>query len=173
MEVRGTVDGVTVYDDFAHHPTAIEATIAGLRQRLAADGADGATSGSRIVAVVEPRSNTMKLGTMKAALPASLAGADRVFGYGARTGRDALGWNLGDALAPLNDATDERDLTRDSAREGSKAAVFDDLDQLLAAIVVVAQPGDHVVVMSNGSFGGIHEKLLAALQLRAARKGTA
>ena len=161
METRGTVDGVTVYDDFAHHPTAIETTIAGLRQRLAADG------GGRIVAVIEPRSNTMKLGTMKAALPTSLAGADRVFGYGARAGRDALGWNLGDALAPLNEAFDEADARRD----GSKAAVFDDLDQLVAAIVVAAQPGDHVVVMSNGGFGGIHDRLLAALRLRAARKG--
>jgi len=163
MEVRGTVDGVTVYDDFAHHPTAIETTIAGLRQRLAATGGD-----ARIVAVVEPRSNTMKLGTMKAALPGSLAGADRVFGYGAPTGRDALGWNLGDALASLNEADDGRD----REREGSKAAVFDDLDQLVAAIVIAAKPGDHVVVMSNGGFGGVHDKLLNALRLREARKAT-
>jgi UDP-N-acetylmuramate: L-alanyl-gamma-D-glutamyl-meso-diaminopimelate ligase len=99
---------------------------------------------------------------MKAALPASLAGADRVFGYGAKSGRDALGWNLGDTLAPLNDAVDPK--------QGSKAAVFDDLDQLVAAIVIAAQPGDHVVVMSNGGFGGIHDRLLAALEARAARK---
>jgi UDP-N-acetylmuramate: L-alanyl-gamma-D-glutamyl-meso-diaminopimelate ligase len=161
MEVRGTVDDVTVYDDFAHHPTAIETTIAGLRQRLDAEGGT-----SRILAVVEPRSNTMKLGTMKAALPGSLAGADRVFGYGAKSGRDALGWNLGDALAPLNDGPD----AGDQARDGSKAVVFDDLDQLVAAIVVAAQPGDHVVVMSNGGFGGIHDRLLASLARREARK---
>ncbi len=161
MEVRGTVDGVTVYDDFAHHPTAIALTIAGLRTKLAADGAK-----SRIVAVVEPRSNTMKLGTMKAALPVSLAGADRVFGYGAKSGKDALGWNLGDALAPLNQIGG----SKTAAEEGSKALVFDDLEQLVAAIVIAARPGDHVLVMSNGGFGGIHERLITALTLRAARK---
>ena len=167
MEVRGTIDGVTVYDDFAHHPTAIATTIGGLRQRLtAARAVDGRPS--RIIAVVEPRSNTMKLGTMKAQLPASLAEADRVFGYGAKEGRDALGWNLGDALGVLND-----DVAEDKRKKiGSKAAVFDRLDQLIAAIVVVAQPGDHVVVMSNGGFGGIHGKLLTALQLREARKAS-
>ena len=170
MEVRGTIDGVTVYDDFAHHPTAIATTIAGLRQRLLAEHlAEGGTRPSRIVAVIEPRSNTMKLGTMKAALAASLVEADRVFGYGAKEGRDALGWNLARALAPLNEG-----LTgEDRSKQGSKAAVFRDLDQLIAAVVVVAQPGDHVVVMSNGGFGGIHEKLLGALQLRAARKASA
>lgn len=166
MEVRGTIDGVTVYDDFAHHPTAIALTIAGLRQKLAND--PQAEGRSRIVAVVEPRSNTMKLGTMKAALPVSLAGADRVFGYGAKSGKDALGWNLGDALAPLNAIRDPKK----AAKEGSKAAVYDDLQQLVAAIVVAAQPGDHVVVMSNGGFGGIHDKLLNALSLRAARKAS-
>lgn len=171
MEVCGTIDGVTVYDDFAHHPTAIATTIDGLRQRLAAKTAAGAAGGtpSRIVAVVEPRSNTMKLGTMKEALPVSLAGADRVFGYGARQGRDALGWNLKQALAPLNEGV----RGEDRSKQGSKAAVFDDLDQLVAAIVVVVQPGDHVVIMSNGGFGGIHEKLLTALQLREARKASA
>ena len=165
MEVRGTIDDVTVYDDFAHHPTAIATTIAGLRQRL---GQEPEGRASRIVAVVEPRSNTMKLGTMKQALAASLAGADRVFGYGARQGRDALGWNLAQALAPLNEGI----TGEDRSKQGSKAAVFDDIEQLIAAIVVVAQPGDHVVVMSNGGFAGIHEKLLTALQLRAARKAS-
>ena len=164
MEMRGVVDGVTVYDDFAHHPTAIATTIAGLRQKL--NASPDTVDKSRIVAVVEPRSNTMKLGTMKAALPVSLAGADRVFGYGAKEGRDALGWNLGDALAPLNEIRP----AKKAAKEGSKAMVFDDLDQLIAAIVVAAQPGDHVLVMSNGGFGGIHERLLRALSLRAARK---
>ncbi len=164
MEVRGTIDGVTVYDDFAHHPTAIATTIGGLRARLVAEGGQ-----SRIVAVIEPRSNTMKLGTMKAALADSLVEADRVFGYGARQGRDALGWDLRQALAPLNEGISGED----RSKQGSKAAVFDDLEQLIAAIVVVAQPGDHVVIMSNGGFAGIHEKLLTALQLRAARKASA
>ncbi len=164
MEVRGTIDGVTVYDDFAHHPTAIATTISGLRQRLVAEG-----GASRIVAVIEPRSNTMKLGTMRDALPVSLAEADRVFGYGAKEGRDALDWSLAKTLAPLNEGISGED----RSKQGSKAAVFEDLEQLIAAIVVVAQPGDHVVVMSNGGFGGIHEKLLAALQLRAARKAAA
>ena len=169
MEVRGVVDGVTVYDDFAHHPTAIATTIAGLRHKLSASSeADGK---SRIVAVIEPRSNTMKLGTMKAALPASLIEADRVFGYGAKQGRDALGWDLAAALAPLNE--DARTTDANDSNAGSKATAFDDIDQLVAAIVVAAQPGDHVLVMSNGGFGGIHERLLAALRLRAARKAAA
>jgi UDP-N-acetylmuramate: L-alanyl-gamma-D-glutamyl-meso-diaminopimelate ligase len=140
MEVRGSVDGVTVYDDFAHHPTAIETTIAGLRTRVGSER-------TRILAVLEPRSNTMKLGVMKAQLPDSLAGADLVFGYGAPTGRDALGWDLNEALAPL----------------GEKARAFDDLDALVAAVAQAARPGDHVLVMSNGGFGGVHQKLLDAL----------
>jgi UDP-N-acetylmuramate: L-alanyl-gamma-D-glutamyl-meso-diaminopimelate ligase len=143
MEVRGSVDGVIVYDDFAHHPTAIETTIAGLRARVGAER-------TRILAVLEPRSNTMKLGVMKAQLPSSLAGADLVFGYGAPSGRDALGWNLGEALAPLD----------------GKAQAFDDLNALVAAVVAAARPGDHVLVMSNGGFGGVHQKLLDALGTR-------
>ncbi|PMS34576.1 UDP-N-acetylmuramate: L-alanyl-gamma-D-glutamyl-meso-diaminopimelate ligase [Trinickia symbiotica] len=142
MEVRGSVDGVTVYDDFAHHPTAIETTIAGLRTRIGEH--------ARIVAVLEPRSNTMKLGVMKAQLPASLADADLVFGYGAPSGRDALGWNLGEALAPL----------------GAKARAFDDLGALVASVVAAARAGDHLLVMSNGGFGGVHQKLLDALAAR-------
>jgi UDP-N-acetylmuramate: L-alanyl-gamma-D-glutamyl-meso-diaminopimelate ligase len=133
LEVRGAVRGITVYDDFAHHPTAIATTIDGLRR-----GARDA----RIVAVLEPRSNTMKLGAMRSALPGSLAGADRVFCYAAQ-----LGWDVADALAPL----------------GAKAAVHDDLDTLVEAIAAEARPGDHVLVMSNGGFGGIHEKLLRRL----------
>ncbi|WP_284895123.1 MULTISPECIES: UDP-N-acetylmuramate:L-alanyl-gamma-D-glutamyl-meso-diaminopimelate ligase [Burkholderia] len=144
MEVRGSIDGVTVYDDFAHHPTAIETTIAGLRARIGRQN-------SRILAVLEPRSNTMKLGVMKAQLPASLADADLVFGYGAPTGRDVLGWNLADALAPL----------------GDKAHAFDDLHLLVKSVVEAARPGDHVLVMSNGGFGGVHQKLLDALGSRA------
>jgi len=133
LEVRGTVRRVTVYDDFAHHPTAIAATIEGLRSKVGT---------ARILAVLEPRSNTMKLGTMKAQLPGSLADADRVFCYSA-----SLGWDAGAALAPM----------------GDKARVFDDLPALVAAIAVEAHEGDQVLVMSNGGFGGIHQKLLDAL----------
>lgn len=138
MEVRGVVNNITVYDDFAHHPTAIATTVAGLRRKV---------GGERILAVLEPRSNTMKLGTMKEALPGSLVDADLVFGYGAKTGKDVLGWNLGEALAPL----------------GSKAGTYDELDVLVQAIVKVARPGDHVLVMSNGGFGGVHQKILDVL----------
>ncbi len=148
LEVRGRHDGVTVYDDFAHHPTAIGATLDGLRRRV---------GGSRILAVLEPRSNTMKLGTMKAALPGSLSAADRVFCYGARSGPAPLGWEPADALAPL----------------GARATSFDDLEALVEAVVAEARAGDHVLVMSNGGFGGVHEKLLAALRQRAAVRGAA
>jgi len=133
MEVRGVVNGVTVYDDFAHHPTAIATTLAGLRQKAGS---------ARILAVLEPRSNTMKLGVMKDALPASLEAADQVFCYGAN-----LGWDAAAALAPL----------------GDKGAVFDDLEALVAAVARAARPGDQVLVMSNGGFGGVHGKLLSAL----------
>jgi UDP-N-acetylmuramate: L-alanyl-gamma-D-glutamyl-meso-diaminopimelate ligase len=133
MEVRGVVNRITVYDDFAHHPTAIETTLAGLRQKV---------GNARILAVLEPRSNTMKLGVMKDALPASLRDADQVFCYGAN-----LGWDAAAALAPLQE----------------KAASFDDLNTLVAAVASAARPGDHVLVMSNGGFGGVHGKLLAAL----------
>jgi len=143
MELRGCARRVAVYDDFAHHPTAIATTVAGLRKQL-----QQSTKNGRILAVLEPRSNTMKLGTMKQALAGSLVDADMVFGYGAPgSGKEALGWNLGEALAPL----------------GSKAMAFDDMTQLVQAIVQAAQPGDHVLVMSNGGFGGIHQKILDAL----------
>ena len=139
MELRGTVDGVAVYDDFAHHPTAIATTIAGLRKQV---------GNSRILAVLEPRSNTMKLGTMKAALAGSLTDADLAFGFGAAgSGKEALGWDLGAALAPL----------------GARASAFDDLGALVQAVAAAARPGDHVLVMSNGGFGGVHQKLLDAL----------
>jgi UDP-N-acetylmuramate: L-alanyl-gamma-D-glutamyl-meso-diaminopimelate ligase len=133
LEVRGTVGSITVYDDFAHHPTAIATTVAGLRGRVGTQ---------RILAVLEPRSNTMKLGTMKDALPGSLADADQVFCYGAN-----LGWDAAAALAPL----------------GDKVTSSDDLAALVTRITAVARPGDHILVMSNGGFGGIHDKLLAAL----------
>jgi len=133
MEVRGAVHGITVYDDFAHHPTAIATTLEGLRAKVGT---------ARILAVLEPRSNTMKLGVMKAQLPDSLAAADQVYCYGAN-----LGWNPAEALAPL----------------GDKARVFDNLDKLVSQLVKDACPGDHVLMMSNGGFGGIHAKLLDAL----------
>jgi UDP-N-acetylmuramate: L-alanyl-gamma-D-glutamyl-meso-diaminopimelate ligase len=133
MEVRGAVHGITVYDDFAHHPTAIATTVEGLRAKVGR---------ARILAVLEPRSNTMKLGVMKAALPDSLADADFVYCYGAN-----LGWDAAEALAPL----------------GTKARVFDDLDALVKQLVLDSRSGDHVLMMSNGGFGGIHSKLLDAL----------
>jgi UDP-N-acetylmuramate: L-alanyl-gamma-D-glutamyl-meso-diaminopimelate ligase len=133
MEVRGTVNGITIYDDFAHHPTAIDTTISGLRSKIGK---------SRIIAVLEPRSNTMKLGVMKESLPASLKDADLTFCYAGN-----LGWDARGALAPL----------------GNKAIVMDDLNELIDVIVAASAAGDHVLVMSNGGFGGIHEKLLKAL----------
>jgi UDP-N-acetylmuramate: L-alanyl-gamma-D-glutamyl-meso-diaminopimelate ligase len=134
MEVKGVANEVTVYDDFAHHPTAIATTVAGLRAKVGK---------ARILAVLEPRSNTMKLGVMKDALPASLRDADAVFCYA-----NNLGWDAAAALAPIQ----------------QKAQTYDDLDQLVAAVTAMAQPGDHVLVMSNGGFGGVHQKLLQALQ---------
>ena len=133
MEVRGVTNGITVYDDFAHHPTAIDTTVAGLRRKVGA---------ARILAVLEPRSNTMKLGMMKDALPGSLKDADMVFCYAGN-----LGWDARSALSPL----------------GSKAVVEDQLDALIDKIITAARPGDHILVMSNGGFGGIHEKLLERL----------
>jgi UDP-N-acetylmuramate: L-alanyl-gamma-D-glutamyl-meso-diaminopimelate ligase len=138
MELRGTARGVKVYDDFAHHPTAIATTLAGLRRQVGR---------ARILAVLEPRSNTMKLGTMAARLPESLADADMAFIYGEREGKHALGWNPAEVLAPL----------------GGKAANYGGLDDLVAAVARAAREGDHVVVMSNGGFGGVHQKLLDAL----------
>ncbi|VCU69511.1 UDP-N-acetylmuramate:L-alanyl-gamma-D-glutamyl-meso-diaminopimelate ligase [Pigmentiphaga humi] len=147
MELRGTVAGIRVYDDFAHHPTAIETTLAGLRKRERA---------GRILAVLEPRSNTMKLGAMKALLPGSLAQADLVFCYGAQEGRHALGWDPAEALAPL----------------GARASAWSELPALVEAVAGAAQPGDHIVVMSNGGFGGVHDKLLQVLRSRHAQPGT-
>jgi UDP-N-acetylmuramate: L-alanyl-gamma-D-glutamyl-meso-diaminopimelate ligase len=139
MELRGTVKtatgDVTVYDDFAHHPTAIRTTVDGLRRTLKA--------GERILAVFEPRSNTMKLGTMKAQLPWSLANADLAFCHSG-----GLDWDATEALAPL----------------GARALVLDNIDALVAQVSQAARGGDHIVCMSNGGFGGVHTKLLNALQ---------
>jgi UDP-N-acetylmuramate: L-alanyl-gamma-D-glutamyl-meso-diaminopimelate ligase len=140
MEIRGVVNGVTVYDDFAHHPTAITTTVAGLRSKIGK-----ARDGARILAVLEPRSNTMKLGVMKNALPASLDEADLVFCYGAN-----LGWDATEALAPIKD----------------KATVYEDLNVMVAAIAKAAKSGDYVLAMSNGGFGGVHQKILDALQVK-------
>ena len=138
MEVCGRVTGAggdfTVYDDFAHHPTAIRTTVDGLRRSLA--------PGARILAVFEPRSNTMKLGAMKAQLPWSLEAADLAFCHAGE-----LDWDARSALQPM----------------GTRARVVDTVDGLVAAIVAVARAGDHILCMSNGSFGGIHRKLLDAL----------
>ena len=135
MEVRGTVNGITVYDDFAHHPTAIDTTVAGLRRKVGK---------ARILAVLEPRSNTMKLGVMKDALPGSLKEADLVFCYAGN-----LGWDAAGALTPL----------------GARAVVSDDLNELIEAIAAQAKSGDQILVMSNGGFGGIHGKLLQRLAI--------
>ncbi len=134
LELRGEARGVKVYDDFAHHPTAIRTTVNGLRRRIA--------PAQRILAVFEPRSNTMKLGTMKAQLPWALEEVDLAF-----CNQAGLGWDAAEALLPM----------------GEQAQVCEDVDALVEAIVKVARPGDHVLCMSNGGFGGIHEKLLAAL----------
>jgi UDP-N-acetylmuramate: L-alanyl-gamma-D-glutamyl-meso-diaminopimelate ligase len=133
METKGVVNNITVYDDFAHHPTAIETTIAGLRAKVGE---------ARILAVLEPRSNTMKLGVMKNALPASLKQANLVFCYGAN-----LGWDAAEALKPI----------------ANKAKTFDDLTMLVNEICKVAKSGDHILVMSNGGFGGVHQKILDSL----------
>ncbi len=136
MEIVGEINGITLYDDFAHHPTAITTTLAGLR---------GKVGKARILAVLEPRSNTMKLGVMKSALPASLEEADLVFCYGAN-----LGWDASEALAPIQ----------------AKSNVYEDMSQMVAAISSVLKAGDKILVMSNGGFGGVHQKLLSALQLK-------
>lgn len=143
LEVRGTVRGVTVIDDFAHHPTAIATTIAGLRARMNAAQQGGAAPGGRLLAVLEPRSNTMRAGAMKDQLPASLQGADRVFCYAG-----GVDWDARAAMSPL----------------GDKVQVLRDMDALEAAILAEARAGDQVLVMSNGGFGGIHNRLLAGLE---------
>ncbi len=140
MEVSGLVkqlDGnITVYDDFAHHPTAIRTTIDGLRRKV--------LQGERILAVFEPRSNTMKLGAMKSQLPWSLENADLAFCHAG-----GLGWDARKALASM----------------GPKIAVADHIDELVALVLAQARPGDHILCMSNGGFGGIHQKLLQALRM--------
>ncbi len=136
MELRGEAGGVKLYDDFAHHPTAINATVTALKRAV--------KPGERILAVFEPRSNTMKLGAMRARLPGSFDDAARVYSYSG-----AVGWDVAEALRPL----------------GARAADYRNLDELVRAVASDARPGDHILVMSNGGFGGIHDKLLKQLQL--------
>ncbi|SFL07999.1 UDP-N-acetylmuramate: L-alanyl-gamma-D-glutamyl-meso-diaminopimelate ligase [Nitrosomonas aestuarii] len=133
MEKRGVINEITVYDDFAHHPTAIQTTIDGLRGYVG--------NGKRIIAVLEPRSNTMKMGVWKEKLADSLNAADRVFCYSTE-----IDW--------IENAFDEL---------GEKAKCFHDLSQLINTISDIVVPGDHVLIMSNGGFGGIHEKLMTAI----------
>jgi UDP-N-acetylmuramate: L-alanyl-gamma-D-glutamyl-meso-diaminopimelate ligase len=137
MEVRGVVGQVTVYDDFAHHPTAIATTLAGLRERV---------GDARILAVVEPRSNTMKLGVHRDELAPALALADRTWFLNS----PELGWDLAKAVAPL----------------GDRARLAADVDALAKDLAAQCRAGDHVLIMSNGGFGGLHEKLLAELRAR-------
>jgi UDP-N-acetylmuramate: L-alanyl-gamma-D-glutamyl-meso-diaminopimelate ligase len=135
MELRGTVNNVTVYDDFAHHPTAIETTLRGLRKRV---------GNARIIAILEPRSNTMRMGVHKDLLAPSLAQADHVMLYAPRD----LGWDVSNVITAL----------------GSKGQAFDDIQAIIKQVSALSRPGDQVLIMSNGGFGGIHEKLLSALR---------
>jgi len=137
MELRGEVAGIRVYDDFAHHPTAIASTLEGLKKRV---------SGGRILAVLEPRSNTMRMGVHNAALAASLSAADRVYVFAPPD----LGWDVASILAPL----------------GERAAVLDRVQLMVERILAEAKEGDQVLVMSNGGFEGIHQRLLDALASR-------
>ncbi|WP_240732917.1 UDP-N-acetylmuramate:L-alanyl-gamma-D-glutamyl-meso-diaminopimelate ligase [Halioglobus maricola] len=137
LEHLGTVADVAVYDDFAHHPTAIATTLAGMRAR---------PGSGRLIALIEPRSNTMRMGEHRTKLAPSSAEADRVFWYQG----PGVDWDMQDVI----DASGNASLSRD-------------IDDLVAEVVAQSQPGDSVVVMSNGGFGGIHGKLLAALEVRA------
>ena len=134
MELRGTVAGIALYDDFAHHPTAIRTTLDGLRQQIGQQ--------KRILAVFEPRSNTMKLGTMKAQLPWALKEADLAFCHTA-----GLDWDAAQALEPL----------------GAAGRTADNIATLVQHVMAAVQPNDTIVCMSNGGFGGVHTQLLAAL----------
>ncbi len=139
LELRGEAGGIRVYDDFAHHPTAVAITIDGLRRQ---------SGGGRIVAVLEPRSNTMRLGVHREELAAALAAADSVWLYQPA----GLDWNLDGVAAAL----------------GAKARVLAEVPALVEALAADLRGGDRVLVMSNGGFGGLHERLLAALRARPA-----
>jgi UDP-N-acetylmuramate: L-alanyl-gamma-D-glutamyl-meso-diaminopimelate ligase len=137
MEIRGVVDQVTVYDDFAHHPTAIATTLSGLRARVGS---------ARIIAVFEPRSNTMKLGVHREQIAPAFALADRIWFLNPPD----LGWDLPSAVSVL----------------GPRASFAANVDALVKGLAGDSRPGDHILVMSNGGFGGLHDKLLAALRAR-------
>ncbi|MCW8907318.1 MAG: UDP-N-acetylmuramate:L-alanyl-gamma-D-glutamyl-meso-diaminopimelate ligase, partial [Sedimenticola sp.] len=137
MELRGEVDGVEVYDDFAHHPTAIATTLKGLRAKV---------GNARILAVLEPRSNTMRMGVQAALLPDALAAADQVLVYSP----DSLAW---DASAVF-------------ARLAGKARIFDSVGAMVARLVAESRAGDRILIMSNGGFENIHQRLLDALDAR-------
>lgn len=134
MELKGSPQGIAIYDDFAHHPTAIATTLQGLRAKVGQ---------ARIIAVLEPRSNTMRLGVHQAALPQALLTADQVFLYEPRN----AGWSMAELAARL----------------AMPASVCYDIAELKASILALVQPGDQIVIMSNGAFGGIHQQLLEAL----------
>jgi UDP-N-acetylmuramate: L-alanyl-gamma-D-glutamyl-meso-diaminopimelate ligase len=138
MQLKGEAAGVKVYDDFAHHPTAIQTTLDGLRRRV---------GGERIIAVLEPRSNTMQLGVHRATLAASLSGADEVWLYAPPT----VGWNVGESMRSL----------------GARAHVVADMNLLVTSLASSLKQGDHALIMSNGGFGGLHTRLLEALDRRA------
>ena len=137
LEVRGQVKGITVYDDFAHHPTAIAATLEALRAHIGEQ---------RLVVALEPRSNTMRMGVHRGVLGASLAEADRVY----LVSTTGMNWDIGTIKTEL----------------GGKAQCFSNVDATVSALAVELKPQDHIVMMSNGSFGNIHEKLIAALGSR-------
>ncbi len=138
LELLADVDGVRVYDDFAHHPTAIASTLEGMRK---------AVGDSRILVLIEPRSNTMRLGQHRAALPDSVAAADQVFWYQPA----GLDWDLADVVS----------------ESASPAVLRDDIDALANEVAGLSRPGDHIVIMSNGGFGGIHDRLVTELRQRA------
>lgn len=138
MELRATINDIAVYDDFAHHPTAIATVLEGLRHQV---------GNERIIAVLEPRSNTMKLGTMSAKLPEALRLADHVFCYNETQGKHSINWQPEQVFADMAQPT----------------VIARDLELLVAAVTDVAQAGDHILIMSNGGFGGFHDKLIQAL----------
>ncbi len=145
MEIRGVIGGITVYDDFAHHPTAIDTTLRGLRSRVGdARGAHARGAQARVIAVLEPRSNTMKMGVHREQIAPALASADLAYFFCPAD----LGWDLRGAVASM----------------GRRARFAQSVDALVQDLTEEARAGDHILVMSNGGFGGLHEKLLAALR---------
>ena len=137
MEVKGEVNNITLYDDFAHHPTAIATTLDGLRKKV---------GNARILAVLEPRSNTMKMGVHKDTLANSWQKADEVYLFEP----EGMDWSLVDSVAHSNAPTH----------------CFRDVEKIVQGVCNVAQPGDHILVMSNGGFEGIHGRLLDALKMK-------